>query len=261
MGLAPILAPSIGALINEIFGWRAIFLLLAISNLICMICIAIFLPETGKGRSKSLQPQAIFKTYIHLLKDRTFVGYLIPDTAIRAGMFAYIAGSPFVFIELFHIPASRYGLIFGMNGLGLMLASQINRRLLHVWSPESILRWSVRIAAAAAAMVFFLTWAGISYLVVLASIFVFLATLNFVSPNSLAEALSKQGHQAGTASALYGCLQWSMASVASFFVSYFHNGTAFPMTGVILFCGIVSLSAFQALIKGTYPRRRLITMK
>jgi DHA1 family bicyclomycin/chloramphenicol resistance-like MFS transporter len=249
MGLAPILAPSMGALINGLFGWRAIFLFLALANFICMICIATLLPETGKAGSKPLRLMAISKAYTHLLKDRSFLGYLIPDTAIRAGMFAYIAGSPFVFIELFHIPASRYGLVFGINGFGLMLASQINRRLLHIWFPETILRWSVRIAALAAAIVFLSAWIGTSPFLVLASIFVFLATLNFVSPNSLAEALAHQGHQAGTASALYGCLQWSMASIASFLVSYFHNGTAFPMTGVILFCGVISLSAFQVLIK------------
>lgn len=249
MGLAPILAPSIGSLVNGLFGWRAIFLLLAIANFICMLCISALLPETSKSRRDSLHPLPILKAYLTLLKDRNFVGYLLPDTAIRAGMFAYIAGSPFVFIKLFHIPANRYGLVFGLNGLGLMLASQINRRLLVRWSSDMILRWSVRIAAIAAAFVFLWAWIGVSPFMVLASIFIFLATLNFVSPNSIAGALSTQGHQAGTASALYGCLQWAMASASSFMVSYFHNGTAYPMTGAILFCGIVSLAAFQILVK------------
>ncbi|MFL5813618.1 MAG: multidrug effflux MFS transporter [Bdellovibrionia bacterium] len=247
MGLAPILAPSIGSFINGFFGWRAIFILLAVSNLVCMICIATFLPETSKSRHESLHPLQSLKAYAKLLKNREFVGYLIPDTAIRAGMFAYIAGSPFVFIELFHIPANRYGLVFGLNGLGLMLASQVNRRLLRFWSPDTILRWSVRMAALTATLVFVGTWVGASPVLILASIFAFLATLNFVSPNSLAGALSAQGHQAGTASALYGCLQWSMATASSFLVSYFHNGTAFPMTGAILICGLISVSAFQLL--------------
>jgi DHA1 family bicyclomycin/chloramphenicol resistance-like MFS transporter len=249
MGLAPILAPSIGSFINGFFGWRAIFILLAVSNIVCMIFIAAFLPETSKSRHGSLHPLESLKAYARLLKNRDFVGYLIPDTAIRAGMFAYIAGSPFVFIELFHIPANRYGLVFGLNGLGLMLASQVNRRLLRFWSPDTILRWSVRMAALTAALVFIGAWIGAAPALILASIFVFLATLNFVSPNSIAGALSAQGHQAGTASALYGCLQWSMATASSFLVSYFHNGTAFPMTGAILICGMVSLTAFQLLVK------------
>lgn len=249
MGLAPILAPSVGSVVNDLFGWRAIFYLLAAGNFICMLFIAKFLPETGRSSQAKSGLLASIKAYGKLLSQRSFIGYLIPDAAIRAGMFAYIAGSPFVFIELFHIPANRYGLIFGLNGLGLMAAAQVNRRLLQRWSPETILRWSVRVAAFAAACVFLLAWIDISPVAVLITIFVFLATLNFVGPNSLAGALSSQGHQAGTASALYGCLQWSMASFSSFLVSFFHNGTAFPMTGVILFCGMVSLVAFQFLVK------------
>lgn len=249
MGLAPILAPSIGSLISESLGWRAIFLILALANFMCMIVIQNLLPETSLQRHSSLNISSVVKSYVSLLKNRNFIGYLIPDTAIRAGMFAYIAGSPFVFIDLLHIPKSRYGLIFGLNGLGLMAASQVNRVLLHRWQPERILTWSVRIAALAAACVFLFAWGYPTQLTILISIFVFLMTLNFVSPNSLASALSSQGHQAGTASALYGCLQWSMAFFSSFFVSYFHNGTAFPMTGVILVCGIFSLVAFQLLVK------------
>ncbi|WP_413582850.1 multidrug effflux MFS transporter [Bdellovibrio sp. HCB288] len=249
MGIAPIIAPSLGALINASMGWRAIFLTLAGANVLCMICIFLFLPETSHHRALSISPKAVFKSYIGLLKSRHFVGYLIPDAAVRAGMFAYIAGSPFVFIELFKIPSSQYGFIFGLNGLGLMAASQINRRLLRRWTPEVILRWSVRIAALAAAFVFAWTWLGLAPVVVLISLFIFLATLNFVGPNSLAGALASQGHQAGTASALYGCLQWSMASFSSFLVSSFHNGTAFPMTGTILFCGLLSVVAFQVLVK------------
>jgi DHA1 family bicyclomycin/chloramphenicol resistance-like MFS transporter len=253
MGIAPIIAPTLGGWISGSFGWRAIFLSLALANFLCMLCIAFLLPETNAKKHAAIRAKAMAKGYGRLLTNRNFVGYLIPDTAIRAGMFAYIAGSPFVFIQLFGIPANRYGLVFGLNGLGLVAASQVNRRLLRAFQPETILRWSVRIAAAAAALVFLFTWAALPPWLVLVSIFAFLATLNFVSPNALAGALSSQGHQAGTASALYGCLQWTMASFTSILVSYFHNGTAFPMTGVILFCGLFSLGAYQFLVRPEAP--------
>jgi DHA1 family bicyclomycin/chloramphenicol resistance-like MFS transporter len=249
MGLAPILAPTIGAGINQLFGWRAIFEFLAIGNLICIAGIALFLPETNKKRSSSLSFKSSFSAYGSLLKDRKFIGYLIPDAALRAAMFAYIAGSPFVFIELFHFPKEKYGWIFGLNGLGLMAASQINRQLLKRFDPDFILRWSVRGAALLSVFVFGGPLLSDSPYLTLGLIFLFLGTLNFVGPNSLAGALSSQGHQAGTASALYGSLQWSLASGSSFLVSYFHNGTAMPMTGVILLCGIVSATAFQLLMR------------
>ncbi len=256
MGVAPILAPSIGSLINAVFGWRAIFVALAFANITCMASVFALLPETGSRGGKVLRLSSVVQTYGALLRDRSFVGYLIPDTAIRAGMFAYIAGSPFVFINLFHIPPGRYALLFGLNGFGLMLGSQVNRRLLRAFTPDAILSWSVRIAAAAAVLVFVWTRAGLPHAVVLASIFVFIATLNFVGPNSVASALASQGHQAGTASALYGCLQWSLATVSSFLVSFLHDGTALPMTGVMLFCGLFSLAAFQRLVVArTMPAR------
>ncbi len=248
MGIAPIIAPSVGALILHFFEWKYIFWLLAVVNVLCMFSIYLKLPETNFKRKTELHFTQTLKSYFELLSSRSFLGYLLPDTALRAGMFAYIAGSPFVFMELLEIPTKFYGVIFGLNGLGLMLASQVNRRLLNKFTPEKILRVSVRVAAIASLVVFLATWTIPFKFILLISLFVFLASLNFVSPNSLAMALSTQGHQAGLASALYGCLQWSMASFSSLLVGHFHNGTAFPMTGAILFCGLFSLSCYQFLI-------------
>ncbi|MBC7661718.1 MAG: multidrug effflux MFS transporter [Chitinophagaceae bacterium] len=249
MGLAPILAPSMGAFVNHFFGWRVIFGSLAVANILCLACIILFLPETNHKRSQSIDVLSTLKAYAGLMSSRKFVGFLIPDAAVRAGMFAYIAGSPFVFIQYFNVPQEYYGWIFGMNGVGLMAASQVNRRLLRRFEPDLILRWSVRFAALAAFFVFAGPFLSSAAVVTLIPIFCFLASLNFIGPNALAGALATQGHQAGTASALYGCLQWSLASGSAFLVSYFHNGTAMPMTGVILGCGLVSALAFQFFIK------------
>jgi DHA1 family bicyclomycin/chloramphenicol resistance-like MFS transporter len=87
---------------------------------------------------------------------------------------------------------------------------------------------------------------------VMIPLFLFVASLGFVGPNSGALALANQGHQAGLASALYGTLQWTMAMLSSFAVSQLHNGTLYPMTSVILVCGLISLLGFQILIG---PRR------
>jgi DHA1 family bicyclomycin/chloramphenicol resistance-like MFS transporter len=257
MGVAPVVAPSLGSLVGGALGWRALFLVLALANAACMGSVFVFLPETGKPATTPLRLSTVLFSYGRLLRDRSFVGYLVPDTAIRAGMFAYIAGSSFVFIQLFHLSASRYALVFGLNGCGLILASQINRRLLAYFSPDRILAWSVNVAALSAALVFVWTWAGAPPAIILASIFVFIATLNFVSPNSLASAMAPQGHQAGTASALYGSMQWSMATGSSVLVGYLHDGTAFPMTGVMLGCGLVSLGAFHRLVRRERRREPL----
>lgn len=246
MGLAPITAPSIGALINDHLGWRAIFFILAALNITCLISISLFLPETGKKHKNKLVISNIAKNYFSLLKDRQFMGYLIPDTAARAGMFAYIAGSPYVFINILGIPSSQYGYYFGLNGIGLMVASQLNRKALQRFSPDQILSFSLKVSLAATLLVFSSNFID-SGIFLLGSLFIFLFTLNFTSPNTLALALESQGHQAGTASAMYGCFQWFMATMSSSFVGLFHNGSALPMTGVILFCGFLSFSSFMIL--------------
>jgi DHA1 family bicyclomycin/chloramphenicol resistance-like MFS transporter len=253
MGLAPILAPTLGAAISSAFGWRAIFVVLACANVLCILAVTTLLPETLARRQETLRPAAVLRVFGGLLRTRSFVGNLVPDTAIRAGMFAYIAGSPFVFIELLHIPASRYGLVFGLNGLGLMAASQLNRLLLRRYAPQTILRASVAVAALAATCVVLAAWTQPTRLVLLPAIFVFLATLNFVGPNAMAQAMASQGHQAGSASALYGSMQWSLAFFASLLVSRLHDGTARPMATVIFGCGLVSFSAYRLLAPRARP--------
>lgn len=249
MGLAPILAPSIGALLNSYFGWRSIFYTLATTNLFCIAIVLLFLPETNTKKHSIIKINSVLQSYKQLLKDKHFVGHLIPDIAVRAGMFAYIAGSPFVFINLFKMTPQQYGIIFGLNGIGLLLASQINRKLLKKWDAEKICANSVKISFIAASLVLIFSFHSYFILPVFISLFVFLGTLNLISPNSIAIALSPHGHQAGTASALYGCLQWSMAFFSSFLVSRFHNGTALPMAGSIFLCGVISLLGYILLVK------------
>lgn len=248
MGLAPILAPSIGGVLAHTLGWRAIFFTLAAANVICLAAIVRYLPETLTARNGGLRPTQVLAVFRELLSKRSFLGHLLPDTAIRAGMFAYIAGSPFVFIELLDIPATRYGLVFGINAAGLIGASQLNRLLLRRFSPETILRWSVRVAALAATVVVLAAWLHPSRLTLLPAIFVFLATLNFIGPNALAQAMADEGHRAGSASALYGSAQWSLAFFASLLVSRLHDGTAMPMALTMFAAGAISLVSYQFLL-------------
>lgn len=249
MGIAPIVAPSIGAFINQFFGWRFIFYFLALANFLCIILIILFLPETNFHKNNTLSLKAVTLKYFHFIREREFIGYLIPDVAVRAGMFAYIAGSPFVFIELFHLNQKEYGMVFGLNGLGLLIAAQINKLLLKKFSPESICSLSIKIASLSSMSVLFFSIIYCSIIGIFISLFVFISSLNFISPNSIAIVLSQQNQHAGSASAFYGCFQWSAAFFTSLLVSSFHNGSAIPMTATIFLCGLVSLIGFQFLIQ------------
>ena len=146
MGVAPILAPLIGGYVALFFGWRAIFVIVAGISGICLLAVYGFLPES-KAADKSVRIDKIASIYLSILRDRKFLGFTLAGGLAQAGMFAYITGSPFVFIQLFGIPSEHYGWIFGANALGLIALSQINARLTKTYNPTKILRACLLITA------------------------------------------------------------------------------------------------------------------
>ncbi len=241
MGVAPILAPLIGAQILGWVGWRGIFWCLTTFGLACLIASR-WLPD-----SRIADPNArlalgpVIRGYTTLLNDRSFIGPALASSLAQSGMFAYITGSPFVFIELYHIPAESYGWVFGTNALGLIIASQLNARLLGRFSTEQLLSFAcnstavlgVALGAAAA-----LQLGGL--IGILLPLFGYVASLGFIGPNATAIALKHQAHRAGAASALLGTVQFGIATVAGGAVGLFHDGTARTMAFTIAVCGVLS---------------------
>src|SRR5262245_43092025 len=130
MGLAPILAPLVGGQLLLHFGWRAVCWLLTIYAATWLTVVATALPESLPAARRLRQPiRDVLAAYWRLACDRRFMGYGLSGALIFAGLLAYISGSPFVFIDLFHVPPERYGFFFGTNALGIIAASQINRWL------------------------------------------------------------------------------------------------------------------------------------
>jgi DHA1 family bicyclomycin/chloramphenicol resistance-like MFS transporter len=238
MGLAPILAPLAGGYLAEYFGWRVIFDALGAFCLVIIVCSALFLPETKLATEGRFLFRSTFRTYGELFLDRHFLGYALTGGAIYAGLFAYIAGSPFVLITLFGVRPENYGWIFGVNALGIIVFSQVNRLLLRKFDSERILRFFVRTSAFFAIGVFIGSLFSHHLYALLIPLFLFTAVNGLIFPNSAATALAHQGHRAGTASSLMGMLQWAVACFSSFLVSFLHNGTVFPMAGVILAAGL-----------------------
>ncbi len=248
MGLAPILAPTLGGLILVFLNWRYIFFSLAVLNFLCLIFILFKIPETHPQPDKELSFKKVFSTYKDLLKDRDFVGYSLPDSFVRAGMFAYIAASPFVFMEIYHIPTKYYGWLFGANAFGLIVCSQLNRILIQKMSSDQILRKVRPMTFMAASCLLILPMIWDSVFFVIGPLFFYLCTLGLIGPNSGALVLSKQGHRAGMASAMFGTIQWMAAMFTSFLVSHFHNGSIYPMTITMFLCAAVSWGGSYFLI-------------
>ena len=243
MGLAPILAPMLGGLLVNVYGWQAIFIVLTGFSALAALAVALGLPERLPANVPRQPLSGALRQYSRLLKDREYLGHALTGGIAMAGMFAYIAGSPFVFIKLYGVPAEHYGWLFGSNAAGFILVAQINARLLAKRGPAFLLSRMVWVYLAAG-----LTLLGVSALhtaqlwPLLIPLFICIASLGCIIPNASACAMSGQGARAGSASALLGCLQFSVAAAAAWLVGVLHDGSAMPMAMVISLCGILAVS-------------------
>jgi DHA1 family bicyclomycin/chloramphenicol resistance-like MFS transporter len=241
-GLAPILAPLIGGQLLIHFGWRSVFWLLATYAAIWLTLVAIFLPESLPRDRRQRQPiGVVLSTYAQLARDRVYMGYALSGALIFAGLLAYIAGSPFVFIEIFRVPPERFGFYFGTNAFGIIAGSQINRWLATRVDPHRILRVMLVVAMSAGLLMLVNAWSGFGgFAGILIPLFFFISSHGFVLPNTTALAMAPHGRVAGSASALLGTFQFVLGTTSAALVGAFANGTAVPLAAVIGGCGVIA---------------------
>jgi DHA1 family bicyclomycin/chloramphenicol resistance-like MFS transporter len=249
MGVAPILAPLAGGYLLVWSGWRAIFWVLAAFGAACVVAVAMRLPETIPPSAPRPRLKFALVEYLSLLRDRRFLGYTLSGGFAQAGMFAYISGSPFVFIDLYGVPAEHYGWLFGINAVGIIGGAQVNRHLLGRFDPDRLLARANIANASCGVLLLLMAWThalGLPGLLV--PLFLYIAALGFTFPNASAGAMAPFPERAGSASALLGGLQFGVAALASVAVSALHDGTAMPMAGVIAACGLLAFAAHRTLV-------------
>ncbi|WP_374979776.1 multidrug effflux MFS transporter [Pseudomonas solani] len=244
MGLAPILAPLGGGLLLDLFGWPSIFFGLTLFSALVLTGVYLWLPETLTSGDERPPLRGALGQYKRLLGDGVFIGYAMTGGLSMAGMFAYIAGSPFVFIELYGVPAEHYGWLFGGNALGFILVAQVNAWLMRFGGPAYWMRRVVWFYLACALVLLAVAHAHTEALwPLLVPLFGCIASLGIIIPNASASAMAGQGRHAGSASALMGSLQFSVAAGAAALVGVLHDGSAMPMAMVICLCGVGAVCA------------------
>ncbi|MGQ0698188.1 MAG: multidrug effflux MFS transporter [Panacagrimonas sp.] len=256
MGVAPILAPLAGSWMLVVASWRGIFVFQAVFGLGCMVWAMLALQDTLASTSvRSVRFGKVLTTYVALLRDPRLTLPALSSGFAFAGMFAYIAGSPFVMMKLYGVTEHQYGLIFGFNAFGLIAASQLNGLWLRRADPLTLMRRCLWMPAVAGLAMLVIALSGQASLwILVAALFCYLTSLGFIGPNAGALAMADQGHAAGAASALMGTLSFVCGMTAGLAVSLFDVRSAVPLAAIVAICGVLSaVLGWRALRTGSLP--------
>lgn len=234
MTLAPLVAPLLGGVLLHI-SWRSIFVLLVVLGCLVWLVVGLRLPETLKPELRQpLRPRSVLANYGRVLCHRRAMSSLLASTFASAGLFAFISGSPYVYITYFGVPAQHYGLLFGMNVLLLMLTNWVNGRVVKRVGLLRMLRCGL-VLGTLASMVLLLNaltgWGGLWGIV--APVVCYIGLMGLIGANSTSHALGFFPANAGTASALAGTLRFGGGALAGMLVNLLPAVSPLPMAATM----------------------------
>jgi DHA1 family bicyclomycin/chloramphenicol resistance-like MFS transporter len=243
LGVSPLLAPTAGSFIIASGNWRLIFILLALIVIAILIVIIFFLPEGhSPDKTVSLKLKPIFKNFKLILSAPLFYVYALAGSFSFGGLFVYLAGSPGMFMEEFHVTAKVYGGIFALLAVGFIGGSQLNHLLTRKYSSEKIFK-SALIIQVIAAIFFFIgmlnSWYGLAATIGLLFALLLCAGVSF--PNAAALAIAPFSKNAGSASALLGFLQIGIGGVLSSGVGFLNLKSSLATALIMAASSVIGL--------------------
>jgi DHA1 family bicyclomycin/chloramphenicol resistance-like MFS transporter len=216
-GMAPIVAPIVGAQLLRVTSWRGVYYLLTGIGVVLVIGVALGLRESlpaGRRTARGLAVAA--RTMSRLSRDGRFMGFTITSALTYAVFFAYLSTSSFVLQDIYGASPTVFSLLFAVNAVGMLLAAQLNGFLLARFSPRSLLGASLAsLLAAGVALVAVTTIGGLGIVTVAVPFFVLAASMGVATPNVTALALSLHPDVAGSASAYFGTLRLALGAAAT----------------------------------------------
>ncbi|MBY0337247.1 MAG: Bcr/CflA family multidrug efflux MFS transporter [Acetobacteraceae bacterium] len=248
MGVAPILAPMLGGWVAAAIGWRGIFWVLAAIGLLALLVTWRFLPDTLPPERRRVVPlRQVLRGYVALLGDARFLAAALASACAVGGMFAWISGSPRVFIELYGVRPERYGLFFGGAAAAVIALSFLAGRIAARVGRERLFSAALMGLAAAGLTLPLLVPFGLWPLY--AGLVAYVAMMGLLLPLASVLAMQPFPQMAGAASALLGTMQFGLGAVVATLLALLPDGTAWPMAGIIALCGVAALTARLALAR------------
>lgn len=249
MALAPALGPVIGGYLTVAFGWEASFWVLSGFGGLCLLGILVILRESNQNPDvTALNPRRMAANFRQLLGHRIYLGYLLVSAFSYGGLFAYISGSSFVFIQVIGLTADQYGYCFAAIVLGYMAGTQIGGRSVMRHGERRLVKWGAIVSALSGVAMAGFAYAGmLNVAVVLVPMVIYMVGMGLVLPNAAAGGIGPFPRMAGAASSLIGFCQYGFAAIVGLAVGHGFDKTQFPMVTMICVMGV-----------GTYVFYRLI---
>lgn len=249
IAVSPLLAPTTGGFVALWLGWKAVFIMLALIVAAIVVLIVCLLPESHTpDPSISLRPGPIFTEYMAIARHPRFITYALSGAFSFAGLFTYVAGSPIVFMEGFHLSAQAYSGIFALLATGFIGGSQVNVELLKRYDSETLFFRILSIQTVSGLVFVLGAWAGWWNLYsTIALFYVFLSCAGLTYPNAAGIAIAPFTRNAGSAAAMLGFIQLGVGATISTGISMSKSHDSFPIIAIM---GITAAIGFAILMLG-----------
>ena len=248
VGASPMIAPTIGGYVTAAYGWQVVFLILAVMGTALLIASALWLPNTYQPDTTiTLKPRPIIKTFATVLAEPQFYTYAFTASISLSGLFAYVASSPVIFMQVYNTSQKTYGWIFAFLSIGLIGSSQLNALLLKHFKSEQIIKimlitqlfFSIVLVAASYAEILTLP-------LLLILLFMILSCVGILNPNAAALSLAPFTKNAGSASALMGAIQMGAGALISIIISFFDKPSTLPMSTAMASSALLAFFILKA---------------
>jgi DHA1 family bicyclomycin/chloramphenicol resistance-like MFS transporter len=250
--VAPMIAPTIGALILSSLGWRSIYCFLGVGGMTILLIVLLSFEESAKHERLPITVSSLLKNYGQVLRNPVSCGYAAVNACAAGSMFAYVSNSPLLMMKVFHVSARHFGFLFATTAMGIMLGAFINGKLSERGVPPSIpLQVGLIIAVTASATSLAITAYGVASVLTLMP-FLFLGTfsIGLIAPNAAHGCLHPLPHIAGVASACLACSQMLTGAISSAIVAFFYDGrTSYAMTSTMFAFTLTSLLIYFLIVR------------
>lgn len=250
-GLAPVLAPVIGSQLLRVMDWRGVFIVLAIYGIFAALAVTFFIVETLPPSHRHVAGHTKLRDrYRALFTDRIYIGAAIIGGMTFTGLFAYLSTSSFLFQDVYGFTPQQYGILFGVNSIGVIIGVQTSSRLMRgPVPPQWILAGATIVHLAMAIAMIVLDQAGAGFWGVAIPLWIFIMACGFAFPAVQVLALAPHGAEAGTAASLLGAMNFGLAGLLSPLIGVMGVDTATPMAIMMAAAATIAIIALWALVR------------